>query len=50
MAHTSLTALQGVIAQDERHRKHEILPEGGHDSHPDLAACWFATEVCSAAP
>ncbi len=29
--------------------KHEIIPEGGHDSHPDLAAQWFATEVCAAA-
>jgi hypothetical protein len=25
--------------------KHEILPGGGHDSHPDLAAKWFAEEV-----
>ena len=29
--------------------KHEIIPEGGHDSHPDLAAQWFGTEVCAAA-
>lgn len=25
--------------------KHEIIPRGGHDSRPDLAAKWFAEEV-----
>ena len=28
--------------------KHEILPGGTHDSHPDLAAKWFGEEVMGA--